>query len=95
MKHKDMSPTERTLAERQQLRDVAWATQHHGGRSGKNRLLHALKLFFSRLRARKAVHSIRSQAHREGLEHLTDNDINALINQAREKRKRDVQSKSE
>lgn len=67
MKHKDEHTTEQILTEKNQLKDIAWAL--------KNRV--------SRWRAQLAVHSIRTQARKDGLDSMTDQDINALIKKTR------------
>jgi len=45
-------------------------------------------IMVSRLRAQMAVRAIRSQARREGLDKMTDKDINALIKKTRSDWKR-------
>lgn len=72
MKQKDKHTTEQILAEKNQLKDIAWAL--------KNRV--------SRWRAQLAVRSIRTQASKDGLDTMTDQDINALIKKTRASRRR-------
>lgn len=72
MKQKDKHTTEQILAEKNQLKDIAWAL--------KNRV--------SRWRAQLAVRSIRTQASKDGLDTMTDQDINALIKKTRTSRRR-------
>ena len=72
MKYKDEHTSEQILAEKNQLKDIAWAL--------KNRV--------SRWRAQLAVSSIRTQASKDGLDTMTDQDINALIKKTRASRRR-------
>ena len=72
MKHKDEHTTERILAEKNQLKDIAWVLKHR----------------VSRWRAQLAVRAIRTQARKDGLDTMTDQDINALIKKTRAGRKR-------
>lgn len=72
MKYKDEHTSEQILAEKNQLKDIAWAL--------KNRV--------SRWRAQLAVRSIRTQASKDGLDTMTDQDINALIKKTRASRRR-------
>lgn len=72
MQHKDELKVKPTLAEKYQLQDVAWA----------------MKQMVSRWRAQQAVRAIRAQARRDGLDTMTDQDINALIKKTRAGRKR-------
>ena len=72
MKQKDKHTTEQILAEKNQLKDIAWAL--------KNRV--------SRWRAQLVVRSIRTQASKDGLDTMTDQDINALIKKTRASRRR-------
>jgi hypothetical protein len=44
-------------------------------------------LMVSRLKAQMAIRSIRSQAHKEGLDKITLKDVNALIKKTRTERK--------
>jgi hypothetical protein len=50
--------------------------------------LQDILLMVSRLRAQMAVRAIRSRAHRDGLDRMTDKDINKLIKKTRADRKR-------
>ena len=63
---------DRSLAEKYQLKDVVWALKHR----------------VSRWRAQLAVRSIRSQAHKDGLDTMTEQDIDALIKKTRASRRR-------
>jgi len=50
--------------------------------------LQDILLMVSRLRAQMAVRAIRSQARRQGLDKMTDKEVNALIKKTRTERKR-------
>lgn len=88
MKNKRAPNAEGDLMEKHQLQDVAWALQQKRKPEAGNWLTHTLKMFFSRLRARIAVYSIRNQARKNGLDKMTLKDINALIQKARRERHR-------
>lgn len=88
MNRKNAPQVERTLAEKHQLKDVAWVIRQNRKPEKKNWLIRALQMFFSRLRARMAVRSIRRQARRDGLDKMTLKDVNALIKETRAERKR-------
>ena len=45
-------------------------------------------LLVSRLRAQMAVRAIRSQARRDGLDKMSDEEVNALVQKTRAERKR-------
>ena len=72
MKQKDERKVEHALAEKYQLKDVVWALKHR----------------VSRWRAQLAVRSIRSQAYKDGLDTMTDQDIKVLIKKTRASRRR-------
>jgi hypothetical protein len=72
MYHKDEHTTEQILAEKNQLKNIALALKHR----------------ISRWRAQLAVRAIRAQARWAGLDTLTDQDINALVQKTRAGRKR-------
>ena len=71
MKRNNAVKRNRALAEQPQLRDIA----------------RAVKLRFSRLRAKLAVRAIRIQSRKSGLDKMTSEDINKLIRDTRENRK--------
>ena len=50
--------------------------------------LQDILLMVSRLRAQMAVRAIRSQARRQGLDKITDKEVNTLIKKTRTERKR-------
>ncbi len=72
MKHKDTLKVDQALAEKYQLKDVAWA----------------LKQMVSRVRAQMAVRKIQIQARQDGLDTMTEQEINALIKKTRAGRKK-------
>ena len=72
MKLKDELKEELALAEKYQLQDVVWALKHR----------------VSRWRAQLAVRSIRSQARKDGLDTMTDQNIKVLIKKTRASRRR-------
>ena len=72
MKLKDELKEELALAEKYQLKDVVWALKHR----------------VSRWRAQLAVRSIRTQARKDGLDTMTDQNIKVLIKKTRASRRR-------
>ena len=71
MKRNNTVKRKRVQAEQHQLRDI----------------IRAVKLRFSRLRAKLAVRAIRNRSRKSGLDKMTSEDINKLIRDTREYQK--------